>query len=122
MIRYLKSIAQSSLLQFNPRLITNQPKSMQIAINRSLRSQVYCYENQNENEENYKIINELSVSDYFGEVSLITNLPATATVHAISNTIWWEMSKQDFINFLDNFTDSRQRIENRIQNYSDNFF
>ena len=90
--------------------------------NRSRRSEIYEFDEKDDNKENYKIINELSTSDYFGEVSLITNLPVTATVHAISNTIWWEMSKENFLNFLNNFTDSKQRIENRIQNYSDNFF
>lgn len=35
----------------------------------------------------YKIINELSKSDYFGEISLMTKLPVTATIRAVSSTV-----------------------------------
>ena len=35
----------------------------------------------------YTIINELSRSDYFGEISIMTKLPATATICVVANTI-----------------------------------
>ena len=79
-----------STKQFTPIEPKLQSQSAPIDINsnnHSRRSQVYELDGQNYHEENYRIINELSTSDYFGEVSLITNLPVTATVHAISNII-----------------------------------
>jgi hypothetical protein len=35
----------------------------------------------------YTIINELSKSDYFGEISIMTKIPATATIHVVAHTI-----------------------------------
>lgn len=40
-----------------------------------------------QNNKQYTIINELSKSDYFGEISIMTKLPATATIHVVANTI-----------------------------------
>jgi hypothetical protein len=40
-----------------------------------------------QNSKQYTIINELSKSDYFGEISIMTKLPATATIHVVANTI-----------------------------------
>lgn len=36
---------------------------------------------------NYTVINELSKSNHFGEISVLTNLPVTATIHVVSTTI-----------------------------------
>ena len=39
----------------------------------------------------HKVINELSQGDYFGEISLLTKLPPTASIHVISNTICFKL-------------------------------
>ena len=36
---------------------------------------------------NHHVINELSAGEYFGELSLISNLPATSTIHVVNSTI-----------------------------------
>ena len=51
----------------------------------------------------YKIINELEKGDYFGEISLITNLPITASIHTINMTICGVLTKENFMEFLNNF-------------------
>jgi CRP/FNR family cyclic AMP-dependent transcriptional regulator len=42
------------------------------------------------------VLTELGPSDFFGEMSLIDDFPTSATVHAISETIVFKMSRADF--------------------------
>jgi CRP-like cAMP-binding protein len=36
---------------------------------------------------NYTVVNELSPSSYFGEISVLTNLPVTASIHTVSDVV-----------------------------------
>ena len=53
----------------------------------------------------YTIINELSKSDYFGEISILTKLPATATIHVVANTICCSLERDKFMEFMSTFSD-----------------
>ena len=44
-------------------------------------------------DKNYTTLNELGVGDYFGEISLMSKLPATASVHTAANTILVKLDK-----------------------------
>lgn len=90
---------------------------------KSKRSIVYT--NQTEGlraNKNYTVINELTTSDYFGEISVLTKLPATATIHVVSHTVCCELSSHDFQEFVNNFSDCKMKIEKKIHSYSDSYF
>lgn len=72
--------------------------------------------------ERYKIINELSKSDYFGEISLLTKLPVTSTVRTVSCTTLCTLTKPHFLQFVDNFLDCKEKLQKRQKSYNDNFF
>lgn len=71
---------------------------------------------------NYQVINELSAGNYFGEISVMTQLPATASIHAVSKSICCRISKKDFLAFIDNFSDCKSRLYSRIHEYTDSYF
>ena len=70
----------------------------------------------------YKIINELEKENYFGEISLITNLPITASVHTVDLTICGVLSKEAFSEFLSNFQAAQREIMRKIYSYDDIYF
>lgn len=70
----------------------------------------------------HKVINELSQSDYFGEVSLLTNLPPTASINVISKAICYKLKRASFLQFLDNFKDCKTKIMEHIHSYQDIYF
>ena len=89
----------------------------------SKRSSVYATQTENLSTcRNYTVINELTTSDYFGEISVLTKLPATATIHVVSHTICCELSEGDFQEFVNNFIDCKMKIEEKIHSYSDSYF
>jgi len=44
-------------------------------------------------DKNYAVMNELKNGNYFGEISLLTNLSVTASIHTVSNTVWGRVHK-----------------------------
>lgn len=71
---------------------------------------------------NYTILNELEKGKSFGEVSLLTNLSATASVHTITSSICARLQKDYFLRFLDNYPEARTKIEEWMNARSDPFF
>ena len=71
---------------------------------------------------NYKVIKELTSGDYFGELSVLTNLPITWTIHSINNMIVSTIEKEDFIKFLDDFGTCKTIINNKMYEYNDSYF
>ena len=57
------------------------------------------------------------IGDYFGEISLISNCPITATVRARDNTICLVLSRDHFRRFLDRHPDLEKRITDIAQKY-----
>jgi len=55
------------------------------------------------------------IGDFFGEVSLISNCPITATVRARDNTICLALSRDHFQRFLDRHPDIEKRIKDVAQ-------
>lgn len=56
--------------------------------NESISKQHYSMASQSSvNFTSYRVISEVTDGSYFGEISLVGNLPVTATAHAISNSI-----------------------------------
>jgi len=70
---------------------------------------------------NYTIINELGEGKYFGEISLLTNLPITATIHWISDVICGHLSKEAFLRFVDDFPEWKSQLSDTTK-YNDFFF
>lgn len=70
----------------------------------------------------HKVINELSESKYFGEISCLTNLPATASIHVISHSTWFRLKKEQFSQFLENFNEWKTVVYETMYNYSDFYF
>jgi CRP-like cAMP-binding protein len=71
---------------------------------------------------NYNIVNELSVSDYFGEISVLKDSLVTASIHVISHTICCEITQKDFSDFVENYSDCKQKLEAKIHTYMDSYF
>ncbi|CAI2370102.1 unnamed protein product [Moneuplotes crassus] len=70
----------------------------------------------------HKVINELSCGQYFGEISLLTRLPPTASIHVISTSICFKLRREKFNEFLDNCPDCKRKIKKNIFNYNDFYF
>lgn len=71
---------------------------------------------------NYTTLNELEDGKYFGEISLLSNLPATASVHTVSNTIWAKLHKTQLEDFLEEYAEAKAKLYEGMQIYSDSFF
>ena len=71
---------------------------------------------------NYKVINEMKEGDYFGEISVMTNHPATASIHTVALTVCCEIQKDHFLSFVNDFSDWKKKILDKIHTYSDQHF
>ena len=71
---------------------------------------------------NYKVVKELTNGDYFGEISLLTNLPVTCSIHSISNMIVSTIQREDMIKFLDDFQTWKIKIQDKMYEYNDSYF
>ena len=71
---------------------------------------------------NYANLNELKTGSYFGEISALNTLPITATVHAVSNTIWARMHKTKFIEFLKHQNECYKMVKEGLYSYKDPLF
>ena len=58
----------------------------------------------------YRVISEVTDGSYFGEISLVGNLPVTATAHAISNSIWGTLNKKFFLKYLNEFSNTKHKF------------
>lgn len=74
------------------------------------------------NKHNYSVVNELESGSYFGEISMLTNLPVTASVHTASAVVCGRISKQSLMRFLDVFATARNKIYAKLYKYNDAFF
>lgn len=88
----------------------------------SSKSIIATHASFNRSNKNYVVVNELESGSYFGEISLLTNLPATASVHTVSNTVCGRMSREALLNFFDVFTESRKQVAEKLFRYNDPFF
>ena len=67
------------------------------------------------------LINELKVGDYFGEISLLTNLRRTATVYSLLQTTVGWIATEDFNNLINENPDLKSPLMRKIDKYNDNF-
>lgn len=78
---------------------------------------------QNEDVENFKDylmpINELKTGNYFGEVSLLTNLRRTATIYTLFPTITGWIASNDFKSLMEENADLKSNLMNKVQDYDD---
>eukprot|EP00347_Sterkiella_histriomuscorum_P016745 403352016 len=70
----------------------------------------------------FKVINELKQGDYFGEISIITNLKKTCSVYSVNNLICGLIKKKDLLELVSTNTDFKSRMMQRMNLYKDNFF
>ena len=73
-------------------------------------------------ESNFTVVNELDGGKYFGEISLLTNLPTTCSIHTVSNTLCATLSKQYLEKYFSDYIDSQQIMLNLMHKYNDPFF
>ena len=73
------------------------------------------------NNPNYTVINELEMGDYFGEISWLTNLSVTASIHTVSKTICGRLNKEALAEYL-KYNDSKIKMYKRMYKYNDPFF
>ncbi|CDW86569.1 voltage-gated ion channel superfamily [Stylonychia lemnae] len=73
-------------------------------------------------ETQFKIINELKQGDYFGEISIITNLKKTCSVYSVNNLICGLIPKKDLLDLILANADFKSRLMQRMNLYKDNFF
>lgn len=74
------------------------------------------------NDRDYTVVNEIEKGSYFGEISLLTNLSCTASIHTVSNSICGRMSKEALFNFFHVYNDSKKKMEEQMYKYKDVFF
>jgi hypothetical protein len=74
------------------------------------------------NNEKYAVMNELVKGSYFGEISILTNLNATASIHTVNNLVCGRLNKQALINYFAIYTESKQKMIENMYKYNDTFF
>ena len=93
-----KSTVKNSEQESNGNLVENSSLNLSPIINTFIKIPVESFEEVVKSNiinkyghidatKNYTVLNELSIGSYFGEISALTNLPVTASVHTASNTI-----------------------------------
>ena len=93
-------------------------------------SQIKHHEQANKNQEEeeqekkqddygFKVINELKEGNYFGEISMITNLRRTCSVYTVSNGFFAVIEKDAFMTLANSNTDLKHKLINKINQYND---
>lgn len=72
-----------------------------------------------EQENEFKIINDLNKGSYFGEVALLTSLRRTCSVFTVSNCFFSVIKKEKFIKYVNNNPEIMINLRRRINSYSD---
>ena len=71
---------------------------------------------------NFTMVNELDEGKYFGEISLLTSLPTTCSIHTVSNTLCATLSKKHLERYFSDYIESKQIIFDLMHKYNDPFF
>jgi len=66
-------------------------------------------------------INELKMGDYFGEMSLLTNLRRTATIYSLASTTCGYIEGEDFEILMNHNADLKATLMKKIYSYKDNY-
>jgi hypothetical protein len=64
----------------------------------------------------------LKSGDYFGEISILSNLQVTSTVICTERAICGTLSKENFDLLMYNFPDTRLKLMKWVHDYNDDFF
>jgi len=73
-------------------------------------------------ESGFRIINELTEGDYFGEISMVTNLRRTCSVYTVSNGYFAVIEKSRFLELANANVDFKHKLYNKINTYNDENF
>ena len=68
---------------------------------------------------NERLINNLNVGNYFGEVALMTNMKRTCTVKSLDYTTLACLSKEDFVKAEDEFPSIYMNFREGMNHYND---
>jgi hypothetical protein len=70
----------------------------------------------------YAIMNELEKGSYFGEISILTNLTATASIHTVNNIVCGRLNKKALFDYFLIYNESKQKMIANMYKYNDAFF
>ena len=73
-------------------------------------------------ESGFRIINELTEGDYFGEISMVTNLRRTCSVYTVSNGFFAVIGRSKFLELANANVDLKHKLYNKINAYHDENF
>lgn len=74
------------------------------------------------NKAKYAVMNELEKGAYFGEISILTNLTATASIHTVNNIVCGRLNKQALLDYFLIYHESKQKMMMNMYKYNDAFF
>ena len=70
----------------------------------------------------FRVINELTEGDYFGEIAMVTNLRRTCSVYTVSNGFFAVIGKAQFLELANANVDLKHKLYNKINAYKDENF
>ncbi|CDW87544.1 voltage-gated ion channel superfamily [Stylonychia lemnae] len=77
---------------------------------------------QDNEDDAYSFLREIGQNNYFGEISLLTNLKITASVYAIDQMTCGEIEQRKFLQIISHSSDFKKKLMNRIKQYQDPLF
>jgi hypothetical protein len=114
-----KSFMNNTRTNLSPiRSIPTQSDSSNTHINHKLVVEHSSFKNNKK----YAVMNELVKGSYFGEISILTNLNATASIHTVNNLVCGRLNKQALVNYFSIYTESKQKMIENMYKYNDTFF
>jgi hypothetical protein len=105
-----KSVMNNTRTHLYPiKSIPTQSESSNTHINHKLVVEHSSFKNN----EKYAVMNEISI---------LTNLNATASIHTVNNLVCGRLNKQALVNYFSIYTQSKQKMIENMYKYNDTFF